>query len=330
MSMLEHLRVVDLTHDLGSYAGVLLAQMGASVTQFGGCPLSDPGEREMAMRGKIARDGAADLAGADILLLGPETAAFHLPDDPRLIVVTILPFDPDFANAERPATDLTLVARSGLAAIIGDPDRAPLNLPGRQAYALAGIQGAIAALVALNARASTGRGDRVIVSAYRSAVLANYREPLTWGWTGRIGKRAGNLLIRGKSGVQQVWRCADGFVTWAMVDNPPMMRATIGQLAADGMAGELAEVDWDAILVADMDQAVLERWEAIAGAWLATKTRAELTEMSNRLGMGLSAILGADDIVSDAHLAARGFWRDAEVDGRAVRVPGPLFRTEGP
>lgn len=330
MTMLSGVRVVDLTQDLGSYAGVLLATMGAEVVQYGGCPLTDPAEREMALRGKTLREGAPEIDGADILLRGPEAVGLDLRTPPTLIDVSIVPFELDGANVDRPATDLTLIARSGLAAIGGDPDRAPLKLPGRQAWALAGIQGAIAALVALNARASTGQGDRVTVSAYRSAVLANYREPLTWGWTGRVGKRAGNLLVRGKSGVQQIWRSADGFVTWAFVDNPPMMRATVGQLAADGMAGELAEVDWDSILVADMPQDVLQRWEAIAAAWLATKTRAELTDMSNRLGMGLSAILGAEDIVDNPHLAARDFWRDAEVDGRKVRVPGPLFRTEGP
>lgn len=328
MTMLQGIRVVDLTLDLGSYAGVLLAAMGAEVVHHGGCPLTDPAEREMALRGKQDRDGAIVLDGADILLRGPETADLDLPSSPRLIDVTILPFEPDGALADRPATDLTLVARSGLAAIVGDPDRAPLNLPGRQAWALAGIQGAIAALVALNARAATGKGDRVTVSAYRSAVLANYREPLTWGWTGRVGVRTGNLLVRGKSGVQQVWSCADGFITWALVDNPAMMRATVAQMAADGMAGDVAAVDWDAILVADMPRETLVAWEGRVERWLATKTRAELTALSNRHGMGLSAISGAADIVADPHLAARDFWRDAEIDGRRVRVPGPLFRTE--
>jgi len=323
MSMLGHIRVVDLTRDLGSYAGVLLAEMGARVTHYGGCPLTDPAERKMALRGKILADGSIDLTGADILLRGPETAARDLPADPRLIDVTILPFEP---GVDRPATDLTLIARSGLATIVGDPDRAPLTLPGRQAFALAGIQGAIAALTALNARAATGKGDRIQVSAYRSAVLANYREPLTWGWTGRVGSRTGNLLVRGKSGVRQVWECADGFVTWTLVDNPPMMRATIAQMGE--AAGEMAGVDWDAILVADTPREKLLEWEKLVEAWLAARTRSELTVLSNRHGMGLSAISGAADVITDPHLEARRFWREAEVAGRRVRVPGPLFRTE--
>ena len=335
MTMLSHLKVVDLTRDLGGYAGVMLAELGADVVQVEWAdPIGDAAEIAMARRGKrverLALDDAALrtlVDGADILLRGPEAMPEGLGEsNERLIDVAILAFDPDGRNAGRPATDLTLLARSGLLTIVGDPDRPPMALPGRQAWALAGIHGAIAALTALNARAATGLGERVIVSAYRSAVLANYREPVSWQWAGKVGQRTGNLLVRGKSGVKQIWACADGFVTWALVDNPPMMRATVARMAEDGMAGELGAIDWDAILVADMPQEILQDWEKQIGAWLATKPRAELSAMSNKHGMGLSAIDEAADVIASPHLAARGLWRDATVDGRAVRVPGPLYQ----
>lgn len=338
MTMLGHIKVIDLTRDLGAYAGVLLAELGADVAQVEQGGPADPAELVMARRGKRDAGCTVDdpalldlIDQADIVLRGPDPLPATLASatlaarNPRLIDVAILPFESDGANAARPATDLTLMARSGLVAICGDPDRPPLNMPGRQAWALAGIQGAIAALVALNARAADGLGQQVVVSAYRSAVLANYREPLTWGWTGRVGVRTGNLLVRGKSGVQQVWRCADGFVTWALVDNQPMMRSTVARMAEDGMAGALAEVDWDAILVADVAREQLVAWEKIVAAWLVTKTRAELTALSNRHGMGLSAIDAPADVLASAHLADRGLWRDAEIDGQTVRVPGALF-----
>jgi crotonobetainyl-CoA:carnitine CoA-transferase CaiB-like acyl-CoA transferase len=338
--MLQHIRVIDLTRDLGSYAGALLARLGAHVTQIGGTE-GDAADREMALHGKHVVDLALDdpalldlIAGADILFRGGAVPAALAPEalaarHPKLIDIAVVPFDADGANADRPATDLTIMARSGLMTIIGDPDRPPLTLPGRQAWALAGIQGAIAALIALNARAADGLGQQASVSAYRSAVLANYREPLTWEWVGRVGNRTGNLLVRGKSGVQQVWECADGFVTWALVDNQPMMRAVVARLAEDNMAGALAEVDWDAILVADMPRETLIEWEALVAAWLATKTKAELTALSNRHGMGLSAIADVDDMLASPHLAARGLWEETEVDGRMVRVPGPLFQETG-
>lgn len=335
--MLDHIKVVDLTRDLGAYAGALLARLGAEVFTTGTGD-RDAAEQIMDQHGKQVSDKPLlDLIdAADIVFRGPKSCPAELMPEalakrnPGLIDIAILPFDADGANARRPATDLTIMARSGLMTIIGDPGKPPLTLPGRQAWALAGIQGAIAALTALHARGQDGQGQQAWVSAYRSAVLANYREPLTWEWVGKVGTRTGNLLVRGKSGVQQVWQAKDGWVTWALVDNQPMMRATVARMAEDGMAGELAEVDWDAILVADMPQDVLQRWEAIVAGWLATKDRATLTRLSNQHGMGLSAISEVGDVLSGDHLAARDLWKEIEVEGRTVKVPQPLFREVGP
>jgi len=62
----------------------------------------------------------------------------------------------------------------------------------------------------------------------------------------------------------------------------------------------------------------------------ATKDRATLTALSNKHGMGLSAISEVADVLASDHLAARGLWEETEVEGRTVRIPGPLFREVGP
>ncbi|PXA98401.1 carnitine dehydratase [Nostoc sp. 3335mG] len=312
--ILSHLVIVDLTHGLGELAGRMLAELGARVVR------PDPGSHVAWTHGKETGDGEALLASADILFRNPgrdhETLAAA---NPALIDVVIAPFLPGGDKDGRPASDLTLMARSGLMTILGDPDRAPMTMPGEQAFALAGIQGVIGALTALHARAATGRGQLVEVSAYQSAVLANYREPLTWAWTGRVGNRTGNLLVRGKSGVRQVWPCSDGWVTWALVDNPPMMRGMVK--AMGDAAGPLAEIDWGSILVADVPRETLAEWEAIVEAFFLRHTRAELGAMSAAGGLGLSWIDTPEDALASEHLAARGLWRN--VDG--VNLPGKLW-----
>lgn len=312
--MLAHVKIVDLTQGLGEIAGRMLTQLGASVTR------ADAGSHPAWNHGKAIGDVEALLATADIAFRNPgRDHADLIAANPKLIDVVIAPFLPGGPNDARPETDLTLMARSGLMTILGDPDRAPLTMPGEQAYALAGIQGVIGALTALHARAATGTGQLVEVSAYQSAVLANYREPLTWGWTGRIGNRTGNLLVRGKSGVRQVWPCKDGFVTWALVDNPPMMRAMIK--AMGDAAGPLAGVDWDMILVADTPRERLIEWEDAVEAFFAKHTRAQLGEMSTNGGLGLSWIDTPQDALASAHLAERDLWKD--VGG--AQLPGRLW-----
>lgn len=324
--MLNHLTIIDATGELGALAGHMLAQLGASVTRLvpAGGETADPvwnrGKRCMALDDA---DLPSLLSSADILLRNGPLPGVEPGDYPILIDVLLTPF----SCADRPATDLTLMARSGLLHIGGDPDREPLRLPGQQAYALGAIQAVIGALTALYARKE--KGQQVTVSAYQSAVLANYREPVMWDWAGKVGRRQGNLLVRGKSGVNQVWKVADGWVTWALVDNPGMMRAMVALMQADDMAGPLAAVDWENILVADLAQETLNEWEKVVGAFFATKTRAFLADQSNRHGMGLSAIDEPGDVLDSAHHAARGAFTnfDDPVSGRTIRVPGLLFQT---
>lgn len=359
--MLSHLKVIELADDLGAYTGRILAELGAQVTKVeppGGDPARRRGPRgpdggdslpwiawNVGKRGLSLDLGTtADrgrlqtlLGEADILIQGgsDRMASMGLgyqtlsAANPGLIVVVIAPFAEGGPLADAPASDLTLMAMSGIMHMVGEPDRPPLKLPGEQAYALAGIQGAIAALTALNARAHSGRGERVWVCAYQAAVLAGYRDPLVWEWTGRIGQRTGNRLVRGKSGVRQVWETSDGYVTWSLVDNPGMVKGMVALMSADGCAGPLAEVDWDNTLLADAPQGQIDAWEAALEAWFRTKSKGELAALSVQKGLGLSKIDTPQEALESEQWAARGFWRRLRDEHRGLDLPfpAPLFRS---
>jgi crotonobetainyl-CoA:carnitine CoA-transferase CaiB-like acyl-CoA transferase len=325
---LGHIRLVDLATPGGHMMVRMLASLGARCARvapaggeadaiwYRGVETVDPVEGDDSFERLLDQ--------ADILLRGPSpNAPDYRAGRPGLIEVVLGPFMPGGANEDRPATNLTLMARSGLMEIVGDPDRPPLDLPGEQAWALGGIQAAIGALVALHQRSRTGEGQRVEVSAYQATVLANYREPLSWAWLGRVGTRTGNLLVRGDTGVRQVWRARDGFVTWALVDNPPMMRAMVKAMGDQARA--LAEVDWDATLVADAPVEMIARWESEVAAFFAGRDRGELFAMSMEQALGLSPIDEVADVLASEHLAARRLWDE---DGD-LRLPGRLWVTSG-
>lgn len=339
--MLEGIRVLEFGDGLVDLGGRMLAELGAEVISVAASAVERPHNRLLAWHHGKRRlfAGSGDQAdldrlvdGADIVLddrrSRPWSERDHLTEGrPGLVHVIARPAHPETTGGHRPATDLTLMALSGLMTITGDPQHSPLRLPGEQAYALTGIQSATAALLALFARRRTGHGQRVEVSAVQAAVLANYREPIMYEWTGRVGRRVGNLLVRGKSGVRQVWPCADGYVTWSMIDNPSMMRSLVRVLIAAGVAGELAAVDWDTILVADTDQATIERWQAIVGAFFAARPKAELGALSLEHGWGLSVISDLDEVRAGPQLEARGLFVPVadEETGATVSLPGPLF-----
>ena len=82
-------------------------------------------------------------------------------------------------------------------------------------------------------------------------------------------------------------------------------------------AGELNEVDWDRILVADTDQDVIERWQRIVGAFFMAFDRATLAAWSLEHGWGLSPIIRLSEVPESPQMKARGIFDNG--------LPGPLF-----
>lgn len=342
MSLLRGIRVIELSDRLVDFGGRILCELGADVISVELAETGRPdcetlawqhGKQRVTVSGEDLGPLRRLIAQADILLDGRRTGdRFDIgepaDDHARLVHVIARSFGASGSCADRAATDLTLMALSGLMTMIGSPEEPPLRLPGEQAYALTGIQVATAALLGLRARRTTGKGQRVEVSAVQSATLANYREAVMYEWTGRIGRRTGNKLVRGKSGVRQVWPCADGHVTWSMIDNPGMMRSVVRIMVEKGVAGELAGIDWDNILVADTEQDTIERWQAIFADFYASHTKAELGQWSLENGWGLSVIADLDEVRASGHLAARGLFVQVvdEATGAETLLPGPLFR----
>jgi formyl-CoA transferase/CoA:oxalate CoA-transferase len=84
--------------------------------------------------------------------------------NPRLIYCSVSAFEAKSRYGDRPGYDLLISGISGLQSITGEPGRAPLR-PGVNLVDLtAGTNAALGILMAIIARASTGRGQQVSVS----------------------------------------------------------------------------------------------------------------------------------------------------------------------
>ncbi len=127
--------------------------------------------------------------------------------------------------------------------------------------------------------------------------------------------------------MRQVWQARDGYVTWSLVDNPPMVRRMLSLMEADGAAGALSDVDWDNILVADTPQEQIDAWEQIVEAWFRTKDRGDLARLSAELGLGLSQIDTPQDALASPQWRERGFWTTLTDEARGIdaTMPGRMF-----
>lgn len=114
--------------------------------------------------------------------------------------------------AEGTETELGILARSGLLHIIGEADRAPLRLPGKQVAYAAGLSVYLACMAELLRRARFHEAGHAEVRCLDVARWVNWKAPATAIQAGREVKRGdGNSDWK-------VFRCADGFVALVYQD----------------------------------------------------------------------------------------------------------------
>jgi crotonobetainyl-CoA:carnitine CoA-transferase CaiB-like acyl-CoA transferase len=80
---------------------------------------------------------------------------------------------------------------------------------------------------------------------------------------------------------------------------------------------------------ADHDRANAMRQPGCSAGFTVTRDKAELYEAGQRHGVSLAPVAIPADLLESPQLAARGFFRDVEVAGRRMTVPGPPYRFAG-
>ena len=358
--MLSGLRVVDLSDERGQFAGLLLAQLGADVIVVeppGGSPVRRLGPFDSAgdstvwaawNRGKraVEVDTATDagrrrldelFAVADVVIDAcrplrrdaqpVDLDHFAAVSFERGVLVTIAAFGLDGPKAGWAASDLTVWAAAGPLSLTGDRDRAPIRVPGGQAFLHAAGDAAVGAALALVERERSGRGQHVVVSAQRSAMLAAQCQMLSFPLGDERTERSSGGSTR--SGVVNRFRypALDGYVTITVSAGPSTGPFTARLAAAMHEAGEcptdLVSIDW-MTLAAQMssDAAAVERFvrfqDAVA-TFTARRTKAELFDLAVARRLLVAPVATMADIASSAQFADRGFWDDLG----GVRAPGP-------
>ncbi|GGO75077.1 CaiB/BaiF CoA-transferase family protein [Nocardioides deserti] len=384
--MIEHLKVLDLTDERGLLCGRLLADLGADVVQvepLGGSaarqatPLvrpADPGEaNEVSLAwetfGANRRGVALDLdtapgqerfralaRAADVVVTsmppdwltarGLEPATLRA-QDPTLVCVTVTGFGWDGPKSSYADTDLVVWAAGGPLEPHRDGDRPPLRISVPQAYLHAGADAAAGALTAVLARARTGAGQVVDVSAQVSAAAATLARVLAtavgdanpeWqkqpvGRTDQSGSGAATPNSLKK------WHCADGIVELHLSMGPAAgaftnrLFAWIGDEGEGVLPADVATWDWrtvpDRFTAGELTTDDLERARAAVRAFLLTRTKEEVVAASLERRLLAMAIYDSADVLASRHLAERGFWAELEVAGVGVRVPGVLAQVTG-
>ena len=347
---LAGLRVVELSAGLPvAYAGQLFAQCGAEVVRIeppsgdsvrhtgpfrGDVPHVDGGGLHRVLNGGkrsvvadvMYEDGervAAELLEAsDVLLTSSQTAArLPLADPPQiaarfpgLTYVSISPFGATGPYARYRADSHVIEALAGFSYVTGDPDREPLSMGVELADYFAGVAGFSAALAALLERRA-GRERRVVdVSAFEALASADDHTLCVYATTGAVRRRYYSRVLIAYP--MDLMPCADGSI--AFVPGGADFATAVSQLI------ERPELAVDPVFAVPRERII--RWrefDAYVKPWLESHTVAEVLERARPLRLAFGPVMTAQDLLDDAHLKERGFFR-ALPDGQLTL--GPPFR----
>ena len=254
--------------------------------------------------------------------------------NPRMIYTSITPFGQTGPYKNFKASDLVVMAMSGLLYMTGRPGEAPLRISFPQSFLLAAAHAAAASMIAYFHRETTGRGQHVDVSA-RECVLWEISNAIpSWKLNRKILKRVGSYMSGRWANIQQklLWKCKDGYVVFYILSGgfgEKTNRGIVAWLQEEGLASELlTNVDWADFDMSKQTQEIQNQMEAPIAELFSRHTKAELYNEALKRKIMLSPVSTARDICENAQLHARNFW--VEVDHpeipAGITYPGPFAR----
>ena len=346
---LQGIRVLDVATFLaGPFCSTQLAEFGAEVIKIELPKLGDPLRRfgtptdcgdtlvwlsESRNKKSITLDlrkpeGAAILkqlvSQSDVLVenfqpgtlegwgLGWEELRRH---NGKLVMVRISGYGQTGPYRQRPGFGRIGNAFGGLSFLAGDPDRPPAT-PGSPTIPdyMAGIYGALGAMMALRARELTGEGQYIDIGLYEPMFRILDELAPAYKRTGYIRQRMGPAM---KNAVPHShYPTKDGrWIAIACTSDKIFGRlaAAMGhpEVAGDGRFGTFAQRDEGRI---EVDRMVTE--------WTSSLTRDEALAQCEAGQVPCGPVYGIDEIFEDPHYAARHNIVEVE-DGRAGTVSIP-------
>lgn len=354
-TMLDGVRVLDLSDEMGFVCGKILAELGAEVIKIerpGGDPSrllppfrnDEPGiENSLYWRafnaGKrsvvMDLDDEADAARfrslartADIVIessdpRGLERRGLGIDSlraaNPGLISAAVTPFGKTGPYSEYIASELTAVAMSGVLNNTGDPDLPPVKEALDSGFFHAGVAAALGVMLAYLEKDTSGTGQDVDVSVQE--VAASRMTSAIVAWSEKLAlSREGHKSQLGPTATDWFWPCQDGHLFWHMLGGA--FGATANKALSDWISEyypvhALQEVeDWFAFDKAGITQEQWDRFAAVIGPFFERFTREEIQRESLARGLNATVANEPGDIHACAHLRSRDYW---------VRVDDPAL-----
>jgi len=163
-------------------------------------------------------------------------------------------------------------------------------------------------------------------------MMPNMSNPAQFPITKARGGRVGPGYRVGKVFQPEIWRCKDGFVSFALRGGPariPGLVAMVEYMRENGPPPAcLGERDWKSYNHNLLTQAEVDEMKAAFEAFFATKTKTELYRAALERKLMLAPVNDPPAILQSEQLLARDFFVDLEYPhlGTTLRHPGAVAK----
>jgi crotonobetainyl-CoA:carnitine CoA-transferase CaiB-like acyl-CoA transferase len=235
--------------------------------------------------------------------------------NPGLVMVRISGYGQTGPYRERPGFGVIGEAVGGLRHVTGTPDRPPSRVGVSIGDTLSALYGVIGAMMALQSRQSTGRGQVVDVALYEAVFSVMESMLPEFDRFGVVRERTGSIL----PGIAptSAYRCADDSFVLIAANGDSIFQRLCHAIGRDDLASDPA-------LAHNDGRAARQQWlDEQIEQWTAPRSPDEVVAIMQAADVPASKIYTIRDIVADAQFAAREVIREVTLhDGSRLAVPG--------
>ena len=235
--------------------------------------------------------------------------------NPGLVMVRISGYGQTGPYRERPGFGVIGEALGGLRFVTGTPDRPPSRVGVSIGDTLSALYGVIGAMMALQARGRSGRGQVVDVALYESVFSVMESMLPEFDRFGVVRERTGSIL----PGIAptSAYRCSDGSFVLIAANGDSIFQRLCCAMGREDLAS-------DASLAHNDGRAARQQWlDEQIEQWTRTRSPEEVVTAMQAADVPASKIYTIGDIVADAQYAARQMIRGVQLDdGSRLAVPG--------
>lgn len=352
--MLGKCRVLDLTDENGFLCGKILADLGAEVIKIesprGDCARNkgpfwhDIPDPEKSLNWFAFNNNKKGITlnidtvdGREIFKTLIKTADFVLESqhsgylnsiglgysslckvNPKIIMVSITPFGQSGPYKDYLASDITVMAMSGLQYQTGESDGSPVNISLPQACLHAGADAAVGALIAYYHREATGKGQQVDISMQQSTAYFSANAIPFWELSQKILRRSGHFRsgMSSSTSQRQVWQCKDGLIFFILIpgrSGGKSFKALLEWMASDGLSTkDVEKIDCENMDMANISPETVDLMTTSIQRFFSGHTRKELLEGAVARSISLCPLSSMSDLLNDIQLKSRNFWVEIE------------------